>query len=54
MFVSTCKALDIPPERLAMVGNHYYRDVEGASQVGMTTMWFHWNDATLDQSCRRR
>lgn len=44
MFLSTCKALNIPPERLAMVGNHYYRDVEGASQVGMTTIWFHWND----------
>jgi glycerophosphoryl diester phosphodiesterase len=27
-----------------MVGNHYYRDVEGAKQAGMTAIWFHWND----------
>lgn len=44
MFLSTCSALDIPPQRMAMVGNHYYRDVEGASQVGMTAIWFHWNE----------
>jgi FMN phosphatase YigB (HAD superfamily) len=44
MFVSTCKALNLPPERMAMSGNDYYRDVEGANRVGMTTTWFHWND----------
>ena len=44
MFVSTCRALNLPPERMAMIGNHYYRDVEGANRVGMTTIWFHWND----------
>jgi HAD superfamily hydrolase (TIGR01549 family) len=44
MFVTTCQALKIPPGRLVMVGNHYYRDIEGAQAVGMATIWFHWND----------
>jgi FMN phosphatase YigB (HAD superfamily) len=44
MFLSASRALGLPPERLAMVGNHYYRDVEGACAVGMTAIWFHWND----------
>jgi FMN phosphatase YigB (HAD superfamily) len=44
MFVTTSRALNIPLSRLAMVGNHYYRDVEGAKRVGMTTIWFRWND----------
>lgn len=44
MFTSAAVALGIPPGRLAMVGNHYYRDIEGASRVGMTSIWFNWND----------
>jgi putative hydrolase of the HAD superfamily len=44
MFITTSQALNIPLSRLAMVGNHYYRDVEGAKRVGMTTIWFRWND----------
>ncbi len=44
MFTSAAQALGLPLERLAMVGNHYYRDVEGASNAGMTAIWFHWND----------
>jgi putative hydrolase of the HAD superfamily len=44
MFMTTSQALGLPPERLAMVGNHYYRDVEGARNVGMTAIWFHWNE----------
>jgi putative hydrolase of the HAD superfamily len=43
MFVTTSEALGIPLSRLAMVGNHYYRDIEGAKRVGMTTFWFRWN-----------
>jgi HAD superfamily hydrolase (TIGR01549 family) len=44
MFISAAEALGIPPGRLAMVGNHYYRDIEGASRAGLTSIWFHWND----------
>ncbi len=44
MFLTTSKALGIPLSRLAMVGNHYYRDIEGARRAGMTAIWFHWND----------
>lgn len=44
MFLSTAEALGLPPDHLAMVGNHYHRDIEGAHRAGMTTIWFHWND----------
>lgn len=44
MFTSAAEALGIPPGRLAMVGNHYHRDIEGASRAGLTSIWFHWND----------
>lgn len=44
MFQSAGRALGLPLRRLAMVGNHYQRDVEGAKRAGMTTIWFHWND----------
>ena len=47
MFASAVDGLGIPPERLAMVGNHYYRDVEGASRAGLTAIWFRWNDRYL-------
>jgi HAD superfamily hydrolase (TIGR01549 family) len=44
MFTSAAEGLGIPPERLAMVGNNYYRDVEGARKAGLTAIWFRWND----------
>jgi FMN phosphatase YigB (HAD superfamily) len=44
MFLTTAEALRVPLSRLAMVGNHYYRDVEGANRVGMTAIWFNWNE----------
>jgi HAD superfamily hydrolase (TIGR01549 family) len=44
MFTSAAEALGIPPGRLAMVGNNYRRDVEGASNAGLTSIWFRWND----------
>lgn len=47
MFTSAAQALGLPPERLAMVGNNYYRDIEGARNAGMTAIWFHWNDRYL-------
>jgi HAD superfamily hydrolase (TIGR01509 family) len=44
MFTSAAEALGLPPERLAMVGNNYHRDIEGADRVGLTAIWFNWND----------
>jgi HAD superfamily hydrolase (TIGR01549 family) len=44
MFTSASNALGLPPERIAMVGNNYKRDVEGACNAGMTAIWFHWNE----------
>jgi len=44
MFLTASELLDLAPDRLAMVGNNYLRDVVGAHRVGMTAVWFHWND----------
>lgn len=45
MFVHTLTKLDIAPEdygRTLMVGNHLARDVKGANQVGMISVWLDW------------
>lgn len=44
MFLTAAEALGVPAARLAMVGNNYARDVVGARAVGMTSIWFNWND----------
>lgn len=44
MFTSAAEALGLPAGRLAMVGNNYHRDIEGADQAGLTAIWFNWND----------
>jgi FMN phosphatase YigB (HAD superfamily) len=44
MFTSAVEALRLPPSRLAMIGNNYHRDIEGAAAAGLTPIWFHWND----------
>jgi FMN phosphatase YigB (HAD superfamily) len=48
-----CAALDAlkiaPPDysRVVMVGNNLMRDVRGANQLGLISVWFHWNDRYL-------
>ncbi len=45
MFVHTLAALGIAPAdcgRTMMVGNHLARDVKGANQVGMISVWLDW------------
>jgi putative hydrolase of the HAD superfamily len=45
MFTAALRALDIAPAdygRTVMVGNHLERDVKGANQVGMISVWLDW------------
>jgi putative hydrolase of the HAD superfamily len=30
--------------RVLMVGNRLYRDVRGAHNLGLLSVWFHWNE----------
>ena len=43
-------ALKIAPRdypRVVMVGNNLVRDVRGGNQLGLISVWFHWNDRYL-------
>ena len=44
MFRHVLDTLNIAPEDAVMCGNHLTRDVGGANALGMTTIWFHWNE----------
>ena len=47
IFRAALDALDIAPAdyaRVLMVGNNLGRDVRGANQLGLVSIWFHWND----------
>ena len=40
-------ALHIAPRdyaRVLMIGNRLYRDVRGAHNLGLMSVWFHWNE----------
>ncbi|MGI6149644.1 MAG: HAD family hydrolase, partial [Limnochordia bacterium] len=36
--------LNVSAEEAVMCGNNLARDIAGANALGMTTIWFHWND----------
>ncbi len=47
MFQAALEALGIAPAdygRVLMVGNNLARDVLGANDSGLISVWFHWND----------
>ena len=47
MFLYALDKLNIAPQdygRVLMVGNNIKRDVRGANEVGIVSVWFHWND----------
>jgi putative hydrolase of the HAD superfamily len=56
MFQAALAALQIAPSdygRVLMVGNRLYRDVRGANDLGLRSVWFHWNAryAARDRDC---
>jgi putative hydrolase of the HAD superfamily len=45
MFLHALDALEIPPSdygRVIMVGNNLARDVKGANELGMLSVWLDW------------
>ncbi len=44
MFQKVLEELQVFPEEAVMCGNNLARDIAGANALGMTTVWFHWND----------
>jgi FMN phosphatase YigB (HAD superfamily) len=47
MFLAALESLGIPPQdygRVLMIGNNPPRDIRGANQAGLVSVWFHWND----------
>ena len=50
IFLAALNALRIEPQdygRVLMVGNNLVRDVRGANEVGLISVWFHWNERYL-------
>jgi FMN phosphatase YigB (HAD superfamily) len=50
IFRAALDALGIVPDdypRVLMIGNNLMRDVRGANQLGLVSVWFHWNDRYL-------
>ena len=46
MFLHVLKALNISPAdygRVVMVGNHLGRDIKGANDAGMISVWLNWS-----------
>jgi len=47
IFLYALDKLYIEPQdygRVLMIGNNLARDVRGANQVGIVSVWFHWNE----------
>ena len=45
MFLAALNALNIPPEQyknVVMVGNNLFRDIKGANDLGLVTVWLDW------------
>ncbi len=50
IFRAALDALRLAPSdypRVLMIGNNVMRDVRGANQMGLISIWFHWNDRYL-------
>lgn len=49
IFNSMLTQLDVSPEQCIYVGDHPVNDIEGASQVGMSTVWMKVNQPWRDE-----
>jgi HAD superfamily hydrolase (TIGR01549 family) len=41
LFAHACRTLEAAPARTAMVGDRYDRDISGAMEAGLTTIWLN-------------
>jgi DNA polymerase len=44
IFRVALEAVKLKPSEVVMVGNRIEKDVVGGNKMGMTTVWFHWNE----------
>jgi HAD superfamily hydrolase (TIGR01549 family) len=47
IFRAALETLKIAPHdfaRVAMIGNNIARDIRGANELGLISIWFHWNE----------
>jgi len=44
MFQNVLEQLDVSADEAVMCGNHLERDILGANALGLTTIWFRWNE----------
>ena len=51
LFAHACTALGSPPARTAMVGDRYDRDVKGAAEAGLFTVYLKIRDDALPHGC---
>lgn len=49
LFVRACETLGSPPERGAMVGDRYERDIRGAAEAGLFTVWVNVRDEDVPE-----
>lgn len=47
LFAHACERLGAPPSHTAMVGDRYDRDIKGALEAGLFTIWMNVRDETL-------
>jgi HAD superfamily hydrolase (TIGR01549 family) len=53
IFLHACSLLGTAPAATVMVGDRYERDMAGALDAGLATIWFNLNDTTLPAGVRR-
>jgi len=51
LFTHACASLGVPPARSAMVGDRYDRDVVGAAEAGLFTIYLKVRDEVLPEGC---
>jgi putative hydrolase of the HAD superfamily len=53
LFIHACERLNTPVEHSVMVGDLYERDILGAKQAGLFTIWVNRGNGTLDAGAAR-
>lgn len=49
IFLHACELLSISPSRAAMVGDRYFRDISGAREAGLFTVYVRMRDENIPQ-----
>lgn len=52
LFAHACQKLQTPPAQSAMVGDRYERDISGALEAGLFTIWVNVRGETLPKGAR--